>query len=133
LKPRLIVAGILLAVAVLAVAGMGSTVPVTTIYTVTQESTRLQVGYFPTILANSTSYSTTIEFFGNLWVGADTYQCLSPPPDYEPCYLTTEVGYTNVTWTTETLPYTYTATRSRTEVSTTLMPAYSSVGLTGAE
>ena len=136
------VTGLLLAVAVLAFAGLAyQTVPVSTTQTLTQQSTETGLSYSPYFVANTYTlfYTYTYSSFGSV-----TQYCSVYNPNF--CYTYVTAGYWTY-WTetlggetattrqeTATVPYSQTATSSITETSTNLVPnlvpASEALGLT---
>ena len=150
LIPRLpVVTGIVLVVAVLSLAGLAyQTIPMSTTLRVTQESTEAGLSYSPYFVASTTtSINAETWSYGNDMATYCPYPYVSPWPNYNNGCYEYPAGYTYYTfethtwnvqtsiqtqWYTATVPYSQTATSSITESSTSIVPAYSSVGLTGA-
>ena len=150
LIPRLpVVTGIVLVVAVLSLAGLAyQTIPMSTTLRVTQESTEAGLSYSPYFVASTTtSINADTWSYGNDMATYCPYPYVSPWPNYNNGCYEYPAGYTYYTfethtwnvqtsiqtqWYTATVPYSQTATSSITESSTSIVPAYSSVGLTGA-
>lgn len=139
--------GLLLIVAVLSFAGFAyQTVPASTTETITQESTESLVSYSPFTVTNTLTYTTSavmVVWGGNLpGNSCPPGGCCVPQPGEETfClpsgqtvnYYFTErhtVSQPYLAQSTATIQYSRTLTSSITESSTSLVPAYSTVGLT---
>lgn len=145
MKPKLVVAGVLLAVAILAFASIGTQdIPVSATRTLTRESIEALFSKSPYMATNTLTYTTTT-LQAYTQVGGGSY-CPPLPPGYpvwggDDCvyYYQTVTTYVVVSQTakssyltqsTSTIGYLQTLTSSFEWVSTSIMPAYSSLGLT---
>jgi len=143
-----IVAGLLLAVAVFAFAGLGyQQVPISTTRTITRLSVQTGVSYSPFLATNILTYTTTdAQTYtspgatgiaencaytnsccpGNTYIGALFPSCASTATSF----YTFTIDSAYETENTVTIPYSRTLTGSTTQISTRLVPASATLGLT---
>jgi hypothetical protein len=143
-----IVAGLLLAVAVLAFAGLGyQQVPMSTTRTITQVSVHTGISYSPFLATNILTYTTSdVQVYtsagdtgiaencaypnsccpGNTYIGMLSPSCASTATSS----YTFTIDSTYETENTATIPYSHTLTGSTAESSTSLVPASATLGLT---
>ncbi len=143
-----IVAGLLLAVAVFAFAGLGyQQVPISTTRTITRLSVQTGVSYSPFLATDVLTYTTTdVRDYtspgatgiaencaypnsccpGNTYIGALFPSCASTATSF----YTFTIDSAYETENTVTIPYSRTLTGSTTQISTRLVPASATLGLT---
>lgn len=142
LKSGVIVSGIILVIAVLALASLTYTiVPASIIQTLTLESTETLTSYSPYVASDIITYTTTTvggpSKTGFIGLEPSCFGISEPP--YYPCTGVTVTLYSQTTQTFEStyetqrtanIPYSQTETTSTTASSTTLVPALEALGLT---
>lgn len=145
IRKAALVTGLILAVAVLAFAGLAiETVPVSTSETLTETHTETGTSYSPYVETNIVSYTSTsiqASFTNGLVTPSPMWPCSYPGIFPTICIwtTTTTTGYVSGTQTlqsayaasmTSTIPYYATHSNTLTESSTTDVPASAAIGLT---